>query len=252
MAQQQQQSALLPTLTLDELSARAQTADKGYIKAYLDAGGSPTMMVPVTATDLNKTKLLVPLLHAVCLCDHKNHKDLKGSVELVVQAGVVNSTCTSVNNNSRTALMWTCEMMQCCVLPLQVLLEAGANPNIASSTDGLTALQITGFRGSLLAAQLLLSHGADPFVTDYQDQNARYHAATSGNLELLQLLMSCSGTDPAGCCRPLQGAIVNNKLQCAKWLLANGADPDAIDNQGLTQLHCAAVIPDRDSFINCY
>jgi ankyrin repeat protein len=113
----------------------------------------------------------------------------------------------------------------------------------------MTALHITGFRGSLLAAQLLLSHGADPFVTNYHDQNARYHAATSGNLELLQLLMGCSGTDPAGCCPPLQGAIVNNKLECAKWLLANGADPDALDNQGLTQLHCAAVIPDRDSFI---
>jgi hypothetical protein len=77
---QQQQSALVPTLSLDELLARAQTADKGYVKAYLDAGGSPTMMVSVTANNPDKTKLVVPLLHAMCMCNHKNHKDLKGSV----------------------------------------------------------------------------------------------------------------------------------------------------------------------------
>jgi uncharacterized protein len=247
---EQQQSSLVSTLSLDELLARAKTADKGYLKAYLDAGGSPTMVVPVTANNPDKTNLMVPLLHAMCLCDHKKHKDLKGGVELLVQAGVdINSTCTSLFINSRTAVMWACEMMQCCVLPLEVLLAAGANPNLASTTDGMTALMIAGFRGHLLAAQLLLSRGADPFVVNYQGHNARYQAAYGGNLKLLQLVMSCSGTDPAACCSPLQGAIVGNRLQCAKWLLANGAEVDAVDNQGLTLLHCASVIPDRDSFI---
>jgi ankyrin repeat protein len=58
-------------------------------------------------------------------------------------------------------------MMQCCVLPLEALLAAGANPNLASTTDGMTALQITCFRANLKAAQLLLSHGADPFAKNY-------------------------------------------------------------------------------------
>jgi ankyrin repeat protein len=247
----QQQSALVPTLSLDELLARAQTADKGYVKAYLDAGGSPTMMVSVTASNTDRTKLVVPLLHAMCMCNHKNHKDLKGSLELMVKAGVdINSTCTSLLNNSRTALTFACEMMQCCVLPLEALLAAGANPNIASPTDGMTALHITCFRANLNAAQLLLSHGADPVAKNYMGFNARYQAAVGGNVELLQLVMNCSsGTAPPGCCPPLHGAVANDRLQCVKWLLKHGEEVDSLDSELLTPLHCATVFPDRDNII---
>jgi ankyrin repeat protein len=66
---------------------------------------------------------------------------------------------------------------------------------------------------------------------------------------VLQLLMSCSGTAPAGCCPPLHGAIANDRLQCVKWLLKHGAEVDSLDNEQLTPLHCATVFPDRDSII---
>jgi Ankyrin repeats (3 copies) len=86
---------------------------------------------------------MVPLLHAVCLFDHEQHTDVTSSVNTLVRAGAdVNSTCINPDGNSRTALMWACEITGSSTAPMKALLAAGADASLASATDGKTALMI--------------------------------------------------------------------------------------------------------------
>eukprot|EP00953_Heterococcus_sp_UTEX-ZZ885_P030413 16064-Heterococcus_DN1.PRE.1 len=82
-----QQKTVVPAqpLSLNELLKRAtNTGEAEHVKAYLDAGGSPTMMVEISEDGVDAP--MVPLLHAVCLFDHEQHTDVASSVNTLVQA----------------------------------------------------------------------------------------------------------------------------------------------------------------------
>jgi hypothetical protein len=126
-----QQKAVLPAApapSLNELLQRAtETGEAEHVQAYLDAGGSPTMMVEISEDGVDAP--MVPLLHAVCLFDHEQHTDVASSVNTLVSAGAdVNSTCINPGGNSRTALMWACEITGGSTAPMKALLTQAWPP----------------------------------------------------------------------------------------------------------------------------
>jgi Ankyrin repeats (3 copies) len=189
-----QQKAVVPAappLSLNELLQLAtETCEAEHVQRYLDAGGSPTMMAEISEDGVDAP--MVPLLHAVCLFDHEQHTDVASSVNTLVRAGAdVNSTCINPGGNSRTALMWACEITGGSTAPMKALLAAGADASLASATDGKTALMIAAKAGNLSAVQALLASGADLCTLDAQGDDAVYAAASGGNVKILQLLLHC-------------------------------------------------------------
>jgi ankyrin repeat protein len=245
-----QQKAVVPVRpqSLDELLKLAtDTGAAEHVKAYLDAGGLPTMMVEINEDGVAAP--MVPLLHAVCLCDHEDNTNLASSVDILVHAGAdVNSTCINPDGNSRTALMWACEITGCSTAPMQALLAAGADASLASATDGKTALMIAAKAGNLSAVQALLANGADLCTLDSQGDDAVYAAASGGNVTILKLFMDRQHrTSTSSSSRPpLPAAAFLGQLGCAEWLLSQGGAAAAAallratDSDGWTALHYAA------------
>jgi cytohesin len=79
---------------------------------------------------------------------------------------------------------------------LALLLEAGANPNVANH-KGETPLTYCADWGRLDEAECLLDHGADPNFRAGDDEPwpALHYAAHWGHLEVVKLLLS-AGADP--------------------------------------------------------
>jgi uncharacterized protein len=239
-------------LSLDELLARAQTAVTQRVKEYLDAGGSPTRQVEVKALDGDRA--MVPLLHSLCFSSHEVHEHLAGSIALLTSAGAqIDSTCVHPDGNSRTALMWACEIASSagCTHPIQALLAAGADVNLASVTDGATAVVIAAARGNRKAVRVLLQHGADPCIKDNTRLDAVGWAAATGYTQVLELFMQ---HNPAmfNSSTPLIAAAANEQLECAKWLLSKGAQRAHINAAGWrewTALHYAAAIDNNERML---
>ena len=70
---------------------------------------------------------------------------------------------------------------------VSMLLESGANPNIAGEY-GLTALMYAAGRGHTEIVRMLLEAGADPKITDIGGQDALYHAALGRHRDTIDLL----------------------------------------------------------------
>jgi ankyrin repeat protein len=72
---------------------------------------------------------------------------------------------------------------------VQLLLQAGADPNLRSdSTNGETSLQICCRTNNLECARLLLKYGANPEVKDNFGNNASFWARQSGHESLARTL----------------------------------------------------------------
>ena len=103
--------------------------------------------------------------------------------------------------------------------------------------DGWTPLHLAAFYGRAAAAELLLTHHADPNVISTNAMaNRPLHAAVAGrHLALVELLLR-HGADPNvpqhGGWTPLQGAAQHGDVPIIRVLLAHGADPDARSDDG--------------------
>lgn len=79
---------------------------------------------------------------------------------------------------------------------------------------------------------------ANAHVTGAHGISLLYHAAMSGNVELVELLHTYGASlETAG--HALQGATNYNRVAMAKWLLAHDADPNIPDYQNHTPLAVA-------------
>jgi hypothetical protein len=110
---------------------------------------------------------------------------------------------------------------------LVAMLDSGASPN-ARDEEGRTPLTAAACDGSLEAAQLLLSRGADANACDGAG-SALFHAAAGGHVEIVEALLA-HGADPRRtfeACDALAASLSGGSVRITRALLAHGADPGA-------------------------
>jgi ankyrin repeat protein len=144
---------------------------------------------------------------------------------------------------------------------VDALLEAGADPN-TRNPEGETPLMAVARGGNVEAARRLLKAGADINAKeDWGGQSALMWAAAQSQAEMVKLLASQGGdvnargvirqwerkviTEPRpkdlnkGGFTPLLYAAREGCLECARHLIAAGADPDLEDPERITPLNMA-------------
>jgi ankyrin repeat protein len=144
---------------------------------------------------------------------------------------------------------------------IDALLEAGADPN-TRNPEGETALMAVARSGRIDAAKRLLEAGADVNAKEnFGGQSALMWAAAQGQAEMVKLLAASGAdvnargvvrqwerkviTEPRpkdmnkGGFTPLLYAAREGCVECAKHLIAAGADPDLEDPERITPLNLA-------------
>ena len=131
---------------------------------------------------------------------------------------------------------------------IQILLEAGADPNHKSWDGGETALHAAARRG-YRNIKPLLEGGARVDATDGRGKTPLFYAARAGRVMALRMLLK-AGADPDARDQFNQNALHEAVKSGAGYksigpLIEAGADPTATDSLGLrkkgfTPLHCAA------------
>jgi ankyrin repeat protein len=144
---------------------------------------------------------------------------------------------------------------------IEALLKAGADPN-TRNPEGETALMAVARSGKVEAAKLLLDAGADVNAKEsWGQQSAIMWAAAQSQGEMVKLLASRGAdlnargiirqwerkviTEPRpkdmnkGGFTPLLYAAREGCVECAKHLIAAGADPDLEDPDRVTPLNMA-------------
>ncbi len=126
----------------------------------------------------------------------------------------------------------------------QVLLEAGADPNVVA--QGISPLVAAGERADWSMMELLLQHGADPELdlTEVSQAHALHRFAEYGNTKACEILLAY-GADVAARTAfertPLHWAAWRGHACTAKSLAQHGAPLDALEeDMGWTPLHMAA------------
>ena len=111
-------------------------------------------------------------------------------LQAIISHGVdVNAT----NKTNITALMRACEKGN--KDAINVLLNAGADPNIADA-NGYTCLNYAAYgRCSESALQAIIDHGADVNATSKQKKTALMWAYVEGNVDTINVLLN-AGADP--------------------------------------------------------
>ena len=130
-----------------------------------------------------------------------------------------------------------------------LLLKSGVNPN-SRDDFGRAPLHRISQGGQLLKmesllkiARLLLNHGADLSVTDYEGWTPIHAAARSGYREIVeQLLEHGANIEVRNKKRqtPLHEACKNGKLDVSRFLIDHGSVINCRDDEGFTPLHLAS------------
>jgi ankyrin repeat protein len=132
---------------------------------------------------------------------------------------------------------------------LDLLLEAGANPNASSLTS--SGVEISALMAAcesccaMASARMLLAHNCDPWQKTATGRTALHTAARKGCLDVCKLLLDAAGSEPdvrdAYNCTPLSEAVRNGHLAVVELLHAqHGCDVMMRDPKGVTLLHVAA------------
>lgn len=195
-----------------------------------------------------------------------------GSAEVARMLIDARADVNAVDSDGATPLDGTC----CCqeLEVLQVLLERGADPNRgtplveAVANENLDVLRLLLEHGAdpnrgapIIAAaeigntelvKLLVDRGADPLVRGGWRNDSLLHAAVgSGDTSMVELALDYGGgidaRDSDGR-TPLQRCLHHGGLGGPTWnlLVDRGAEPLAVDNEGLTPPDWAAIIWDTN------
>jgi uncharacterized protein len=132
---------------------------------------------------------------------------------------------------------------------LQLLLEAGANPNVITvSGTGreVSALMVACESCCAMAsARMLLTHNCDPWQRTATGRIALHTAASRGHIDVCKLLLETDSSKAdvrdSHDCTPLAEAVRNGHLAVVELLHAlHGCDVMMRDPKGVTLLHVAA------------
>ena len=129
------------------------------------------------------------------------------------------------------------------IAPLKLLLDKGANPNIAS-INGQTPLMSAAGAGNVEAMELLLAKKADPLAVAGSGAVALIAAAASRNPEAVKLLLEYGADVNAKTKRnqtAIFGAASRGAEDVVKLLLEEGAEVNIQDYQGHSPLLFAAM-----------
>jgi ankyrin repeat protein len=144
---------------------------------------------------------------------------------------------------------------------LKLLLDAGADAD-SPNAEGMTALMLVARTGNVEAAKLLVDHGATVDAREnFGGQTALMWASARRHPDMIEYLMSRGAAVDArsavrdyqrhiqaegrpksldsGGFTPLLYAARENCIECVDVLLANGADIDLPDPEGVSPLHVA-------------
>jgi ankyrin repeat protein len=130
------------------------------------------------------------------------------------------------------------------------LVAAGADPN-ARGDKGVTLTQWALLNRSEAGLDALVEAGADPALADSSGENAIHYAAKANDGRYLDVLLKhkVDPDAPHAVTRatPIVFALMADREEQFRKLLAAGADPNRADRMGNTPLHMAAKInaPDR-------
>jgi ankyrin repeat protein len=241
-ALRKQETTLVPhkSPNLSVLLERAKSGSSpDAVTAYLDAGGSP---VALSVLQGSRPPLQLPLLHYMAFRNAHPHSELAESVKLLVAAGAdINAKAAGPDGNERTAFMCALER-KCCTRALDVLLQASADPCARSTGCCMTALHMAAVTGSTECCELLLAR-ADTLLElrDVNGWTALTHAAHSGHLDIIQLLVQ-HGADINVVSKdltPLIAASSQKRVQVVVCLLKAGADVNAVGSNGHSALAAA-------------
>lgn len=125
---------------------------------------------------------------------------------------------------------------------LRVLLDAGADVNVASDEICFTPLMAAARSGQRDAVQLLLEHGADPNLTCQTGSTALVFAAKKGHPAVVTLLLGHGSDANAGegsCGTSLMWAARNGHAEVVNLLLRAGAKANAAGKSGVDALKWA-------------
>ena len=159
-------------------------------------------------------------------------------VKSILSSGMVDTNCIW-KPYGRTPLVWAAHKGHKEVV--QLLLERGAEPNIANSC-GDTPLLKAAYRGHNDVVQLLLDEGADPNKVNTEGATPLLWAAAHGKKDVVRLLLD-RGADPNKAEQrgqtPLHWAAAKGHQDVVQQLLLRGADKNAVAASGSTPLNLA-------------
>ena len=119
------------------------------------------------------------------------------------------------------------------------LLAAGTDPNSVNS-NGQTALILAASRNDLKVTKLLLAAGATLSIKDREGWSALTHASWRGHESVVRALLRAGAASSRGKTKPLIAAVVKGHAKIARFLLASGANPNALDKDKVPVLILAA------------
>ena len=125
---------------------------------------------------------------------------------------------------------------------VQVLLEAGADPDATLNEKESTPLMTATWWDNDECAKLLIKHGANVNRTDMDDDTALHYGAMQNSSKCTRLLLAKGANVNAVNKKqqiPLHQACHNGSLSCVRLLQQSGGDLKAVDKFGLTPLGMA-------------
>lgn len=135
------------------------------------------------------------------------------------------------------------------VATVKSCLEAGADPNAVDPNPyrGFRALTL-GLESAEIT-RLLLSHGADPNLTDKNEMTPLTYAPSTASVAVFEQLLAAGGNvhqlDSDGSSL-LHSAAAASSPDHVDLLVSKGLDVNLQDRRGLTPLHQAAMLPLTD------
>jgi ankyrin repeat protein len=185
----------------------------------------------------------------------------EGDVDEVRQLIAAGADVSLANDYGATPMSLAAEAADTAIL--EQLLDAGANAD-SPNAEGMTALMLVARTGNVEAAQLLVDHGATVDAREsFGGQTALMWASARRHPEMIEYLISRGAAVDArsavrdyqrhiqaegrpksldsGGFTPLLYAARENCIECVDVLLANGADIDLPDPDGVSPVHVAVM-----------
>ncbi len=132
---------------------------------------------------------------------------------------------------------------------VDMLLLKGAHPDAKTRSTGRTALHFASSKGHVSCVSSLVRGGANKDVANSTGQTPLYQAAGGNHVGAALKLLAAGATVDirAGGKSPLEAAASRGYVDVLRAILRYGGDSNACNDSGITALHMAASVHDRDN-----